>query len=378
MKILIVIDQFDQDNNGTTISARRFAKGLEKRGHEVSIVSTGKEGPNKYTVKSLKLLPIASGIVKSQGMTFAIPSKEVLTKAIKEADIVHFYLPFALSIEGLKIAEELQVPHTTAFHMQPENVTYTLRLGTNTKVNDKIYEYLRDHFYNRFTHIHCPSNFIAKELEKHGYTAKLHVISNGVDEEFFYQRKEKKAEWKDKYVVTMVGRLSNEKRQDVLIEAITKSKYEKQIQLVLAGKGPKYQSYLKQTQKLTNPAVIQFMKKDELIDMLSMTDVYVHASDAEIEAISCIEAFACGNVPIIANSPKSATPQFALDERSLFEAGDSDDLARKIDYWIEHEEERKQMQKQYAESAKKYSLATSMEKMEGMFLDAIAECKKER
>ena len=180
MKILIVIDQFDQDNNGTTISARRFAKGLEKRGHEVSIVSTGKEGPNKYTVKSLKLLPIASGIVKSQGMTFAIPSKEVLTKAIKEADIVHFYLPFALSIEGLKIAEELQVPHTTAFHMQPENVTYTLRLGTNTKVNDKIYEYLRDHFYNRFTHIHCPSNFIAKELEKHGYTAKLHVISNGV------------------------------------------------------------------------------------------------------------------------------------------------------------------------------------------------------
>ena len=176
----------------------------------------------------------------------------------------------------------------------------------------------------------------------------------------------------------MVGRLSNEKRQDVLIEAITKSKYEKQIQLVLAGKGPKYQSYLKQTQKLTNPAVIQFMKKDELIDMLSMTDVYVHASDAEIEAISCIEAFACGNVPIIANSPKSATPQFALDERSLFEAGDSDDLAKKIDYWIEHEEERKQMQKQYAESAKKYSLATSMEKMEGMFLDAIAECKKGR
>lgn len=376
MKILIVIDQFDQDNNGTTISARRFAKALEQRGHEVSIVSTGKEAANKYTVKELKLLPVVSHIVKSQGMSFAIPSKEVLTRAIRQADVVHFYLPFALSTQGLKIAEKLQVPHTTAFHMQPENVTYTLKLGTNTKVNDKIYFYLRDHFYNRFSHIHCPSRFIADELKNHGYTAKLHVISNGVDDIFSYQRREKRPQWKDKYVVTMVGRLSNEKRQDVLIEAIKKSRYEKQIQLVLAGNGPKYNSYLKQTQNLSNPPFIKFMNQEELLEVLSMTDVYVHASDAEIEAISCIEAFACGNVPIIANSTKSATPQFALDERSLFEAGNNDDLANKIDYWIENEEERVNMQKQYAQSAKQYTLSKSMEKMEEMFLEAIAENKR--
>ena len=68
-----------------------------------------------------------------------------------------------------------------------------------------------------------------------------------------------------------------------------------------------------------------------------MSDLYVHAADAEIEAIACIEAFSSGLVPVIANSPKSATPQFALDERSLFEAGNPKDLADKIDYWIEHE-----------------------------------------
>ena len=51
MKILIVIDQYDNGNNGTTMSARRFVEALEKRGHEVSIVSTGKPKPNKYIVK---------------------------------------------------------------------------------------------------------------------------------------------------------------------------------------------------------------------------------------------------------------------------------------------------------------------------------------
>lgn len=64
--------------------------------------------------------------------------------------------------------------------------------------------------------------------------------------------------------------------------------------------------------------------------------------DAEIEAISCMEAFASGLVPVIANSAKSATPQFALDERSLFTAGDSGDLTQKIDYWLEHEDERRE------------------------------------
>ena len=128
-------------------------------------------------------------------------------------------------------------------------------------------------------------------------------------------------------------------------------------------------------ESLTNKPIMEFFDKEELIKLLGMTDVYVHSSDAEIEAISCIEAVACGNVPIIANSVRSATPQFALDERSLFEAGNSDDLANKIDYWIEHEEERQKMQLEYAKSAEKYRISKSMEQMEGMFLDAIRESR---
>lgn len=282
MKILIVIDQFDDANNGTTISAKRFAKGLEDRGHEVFVVSTGKEGPKKYRVKELKLLPIASHIVHSQGMSFAVPSKEVLEKA----------------------------------------------------------------------------------------------ISNGVEKSFYAPRREKEERFQDKFLITMVGRYSNEKRQDVLIDAVYQSKYEKKIQLILAGKGPSEGKYRKLAEKLTNPPIFQFMKKEELIATLTQTDLYVHTADAEIEAISCIEAIACGNVPIIASSEKSATPQFALGERSLFEAGNSKQLAQKIDAWIEDEEERKRMQKVYVQSAEKYHLENSMKKMEEMFCEAIQESRK--
>lgn len=165
----------------------------------------------------------------------------------------------------------------------------------NHKINDKIYTYFRS-YYNKFRHIHCPSNFIGNQLKDHGYTAKLHV----------------------------------------LIEAVKKSKYSDKIQLILGGKGQLYKEYVELSKSLKNPPIMKFLTKEELIDVLSYTDIYVHSADAEIEAISCLEAIASGNVPIISNSSESATVQFAMDEESLFEHGNSEDLAKKIDYYLDN------------------------------------------
>ena len=175
--------------------------------------------------------------------------------------------------------------------------------------------------------------------------------------------------------VLMVGRYAGEKRQDVLIDACAKSRHANRIQVILAGKGPLEKKYRKLAEKLPNPIVMSFYKPDRLLEILHMADLYVHTSDAEIEAMSCMEAFACGLVPVIADSPRSATPQFALDERSLFPAGDSDALAQRIDWWIEHPEERKDMELRYAEHAKQYALEKSIQQTEEMFRMAIEEQK---
>lgn len=371
MRILIVIDQYDGANNGTTISARRFVENLRKLGNEVRVISTGKKEKDKYIVKKLRLFPVANWIVTSQGMTFAKANKEKLTEAIKWADIVHFYLPFFLSIKGMKIAKQMNKPMTSAFHVQPENITYTIGLGKKEKVNDKIYEVFRDTFFNNFKHIHCPSDFIANELIKHGYTAKMHVISSGIEPEWKYLKSKKPEELKGKIIITMVGRLSGEKRQDLLIDAVSKSKYSDKIQLIFAGKGPKELNYMKLSEKLANKPIFNFYPNEELRYILSYTDLYVHTSDAEIEAISCIEAIATGLVPVIAESDKSATSQFALDSRSKFESGNSRDLANKIDYWLENEKERKEMEVKYADYAKKYRIEESMKKIEEMFKEEI-------
>ena len=55
MRILMVLDQYDNCNNGTTVSAQRFVEGLTKRGHDVYVASTGKQAQNKFVVKELPL-----------------------------------------------------------------------------------------------------------------------------------------------------------------------------------------------------------------------------------------------------------------------------------------------------------------------------------
>ena len=373
MKILIVIDQYDGANNGTTISARRFVANLKKRGHEVRVISTGKEEEGKYSVDKIKLVPIVNKKVTSQGMEFAKADEEKLREAIKWAEVVHFYMPFWLSIKGMKIAKEMNKPMTAAFHVQPENITYTIGLGKKEKVNDTIYTLFKKVFFDEFNHIHCPSQFIANELKKHGYKAKLHVISNGIEPDWVYKKSEKPEELKDKIVLTMVGRLSGEKRQDVLIEAVKQTKYADKIQLIFAGKGPKQKSYEKLGETLKNKPIFKFCKKEQLQEILAYTDLYIHTSDAEIEAISCIEAIATGLVPLIAKSDKSATSQFALDERSTFEAGNSKQLAKKIEYWLDNKKEREKMEKEYAKNAQKYSIEKSMEQIEEIFREEINE-----
>ena len=374
MKILLVIDQFNSENNGTTISTVRFAQYLANIGHDVRVLTTGKEGKNMYIVPERKI-PLATHFAHKQGMVFGKPVKSILTKAISECDIVHFLMPWAMSKKGIKICKKLNKPYTAAFHVQPENISYNIGMSSFPWFNTILYHYFRLRFYKNVNHIHCPSQFIANELRRNHYKGKLHVVSNGIDKKFVPPTNRNTN--KEKFVITMVGRLSKEKRQDILINAVNMSKYRDKIQLVFAGRGPKANYYEKLSKKLPNAPIFGFYSQKDLIDLLQSSDLYVHPADVEIEAISCIEAFATGLVPIISNSLTSATKQFALDERSLFKHGDARDLANKIDYWLDNQEEREKMSSIYAKYANEFRLDKCILKIDKMFKEAIEDFAKE-
>ena len=371
MKIVIVIDLIDLKTNGSVMTAIRFADGLKARGHEVRIVAIGADGENDCCVNE-RYVPVLSEVSAKNQVKFAKFDRKKIAKAYEGADIVHFIFPFKFEIKCKKLADEMGIPTTAAFHVQPENFSYNMHLGSSRFISDIIYTKFRNEFYKRFNRIHCPSKCIANQLKRHGYKAEIYVISNGYDKAFVPPATRVK---NDKFNVVMVGRLAPEKNQKALIKAVAKSRHKDDIRLTLLGNGPEKKKLEKCAKKLGVAVEFAFLPKDKLIERLQQSDLYVHAAKCETEAIACLEAVACGLVPVIADSRLSATPQFALDERSLFENDNAQSLAEKIDYWYENDEERLKMGAIYAESAKQYSLENSILSAERMFKDEINDFK---
>lgn len=381
MEITLVIDQYvgndGKVNNGTTMTALRFAQKLKEHGHKVKVVTaTPNDDENIFVVPKLTI-PLFQWIMDAQGMSFARADKKTIEEAFKGSDIVHFLMPFRLQKKGKEIADKMGIATTAAFHVQPENITYTLGLGKVKPLNKLIYTIFRNGFFNKFNHIHCPSNMIKNELIKNKYKGNLHVISNGVEEGFEKRDVAKPDKYKDKIIVLMIGRYSKEKRQDLIIKAIANSKYKDKIVLILCGRGPWQRGLEKLAKKYGVEVEFKFCQKDELIDVINYSDIYVHASDIEIEAISCMEAFTCGLPPIISDSKLSATNQFALTEHNLFKKGDYKDLTKKIEFFIENPDVKKELSDKYIEYAKQFQLDYCVRELEKVFEQAIKEKKEE-
>jgi len=374
MIVVLVTDTFFINNNGITISAMRYAKTLREHGHTVRVVTKGNPedsgvdkdaGYEMFYVPELRV-PLITRLAHKQDTLLAKPARKLLKKAIEGADVVHVFQAWPLGGTACTVAKKLGVPAIAAFHIQPENITYNLGLGWCKPAVSLTYFLLKALFYRRFNHIHCPSPQIASQLRKRGYKAWLHVVSNGVDGAFCPDDTHRGFD-DGRFHIVMVGRFSPEKRQEVLLRAVMLSAHKDDIQVHLAGHGPKEKKLRALASQLPHPVEFAYYGQDELIRLLRSCDLYVHTSEVEIEGMGCTEAFSSGLVPVISDSKLSATGSFALDANNLFKNGSADELAQRIDYWIEHPQALKEASSAYVDFAKAFTLDDCVKQMERVY-----------
>ena len=382
MNILFVLECANRPTNGTSATCNRFAHELRKKGHAVKTIGceAGKNGvqPHYYIEVPAFEFPIFEPLIQKEGFNFCKCDPEYLLEAIQWADLVHVLLPMKFGNIARLVAEVYGKPVTTAYHLQPQNISSAIHLGKWRFLNNKIYKGFLDYFYRSVKQVHCPSEMIATQMKIHHYDSnQCHVISNGVTKFFYRIEAERPEAYKDKFVVVMSGRLASEKRQDLIIKAVAHSKYNDKIQLILCGQGPNEKRYRKLAKKLkvANPVKMEFCDSETLRNILSYTDLYVHASDFEIEGISCLEAISCGAVPVISDSEYSAANNFAICEESIFKHGSWKSLMERIEWMYEHEERRKELSELYQKKGKEYALPLMVDKLENMFFLAVEEKK---
>ena len=378
MIVTIICDIPLSRNNGTAVAAGNLINALKERGHEVRVVCPdenlwGKEG---YFITQKRNFGPFNKYVAKNGVALAKPDEKMLLKAISGADIIHCIMPFSLSAAAVRIARELNIPVSAGFHCQAENVTNHMGLEGSRLANKLIYRRFYRRIYSKCDCIHYPTVFIRNEFERQcNKRTNGYVISNGVDAEFFGCKKGTKKD--GKFTILCTGRYSHEKAQGVLIDAVKKSAHEGEIQLVFAGSGPMEAELKKRAEGLTNPPVFAFMSRSELVKTIEKADLYVHTANVEIEAISCLEAICGGLVPVIADSDKSATRGFAMGANNLFKPGDADDLAKKIDFFINEPYEAEKCRLLYMGFAGRFEKEHCMDEMENMLARTVLACKGE-
>ena len=378
MKIAIICDVLGKANNGTSLAAYNLIRSLEAKGHDVRVVCPDKDKigqKNYYIVPEYYFGPFQRYIEKN-GVAPAKVDKKILKSAIADADVIHVMIPFGLGKASEIYASQHNLPLTAGFHCQAENITSHIFLKNSKFANKVVYRILHRRLFRYCDCIHYPTQFICDVFEKVVGPTHHRVISNGVSNEFCPGVCEKKDD--GVFTVVFVGRYSPEKSHDVLIDAVSKSKYKNSIQLVFAGTGPKREELKKQAEKKgIIPPVMQFYDRDELANLLRTADLYVHPAEIEIEAISCLEAIATGKVPVIADSERSATRNFALTPQNLFRCGDPYDLAKKIDWWLDHPKEKEECSRRYLGFAEQFDFNRCMDQMEMMLKDTVESKKRE-
>lgn len=375
MRIVVVCDVLGEENNGTTVAAMNLIRSLKAKGHEVRVVCPDKERQGQegyYIIPTVSFGPL-NGYVRKNGVTIAKPKRDIVKKALEGADAVHLLVPFFTSHMAAKLAKEQGIPITAGFHCQAENFSNHIFLMNAKRFNRAIYRFFDKFVYKWVDCIHYPTQFIRDTYETAvGHATVGRVISNGVNAIFHPAPAAKPQEFADKFVILFIGRFSKEKSHKILIDGAARSKYADKLQLVFAGSGPQQQAIAEYAAtRLKNPPIMRFFSRTDLVNTINAADLYVHPAEIEIEAISCLEAIACGLVPVIADSPRSATRFFALTEENLFRFNDPSALAERIDYWLSDPAQRDACRERYLGYAQRFDQKHCMDEMERMILEAV-------
>ena len=372
-------DSFHPTVDGAVVAMETVARGLENRGHEI-IVLAPKSGSHVDYPRKVHYLP-AREFKNYPGYRVVFSPSDMLEFLRKEkVDFMHSHGLASMAILSLTASRALKVPHVLTFHtMANEAIKYYSPFPMRDDlIIELVWVYLRN-MLRRPEVVIAPSSPVKKELEEHGVRMKAcEVIPTGVDcKRFTPEKYDKKFlerfGFAGKRVLLHVGRLSMEKRLDLIFTAMSKLATKvPDLRLLVVGAGPASASYEKTVSNLglSDKVVFTgFLPDDELPVAYASCEALVISSTFETQGLVVLEALASGT-PVIGIRYR-AIPEFVHEGKNgcLF---DEDSCAEAIMRCLDRGDS---MMMSAVSSAMEYSIDTCTAKLErayGLAADVLA------
>ena len=374
MRVGLVLDPWEFPFNGTVISARRFVRALANRGFEFSVLCAEGErergrSPTKEegvdTIRFPKLsMPGYNGVMREMRVPWAKPVRSALDSALRPVDLLHVQVASPLGMAATRQARALRLPVLWTFNVQPENMLWNMGFKSSW-LSHLVSRVGLPRIYNRADLVIAPSPFAAELLLRHGVTVPIRVISNGVPDAFFVSP----ARSTDRFRVLSVGRFAREKRLGTLLRAVARSAKRHIIEVRLTGVGPDRGRLERLARRLGVNAAFEWVDDATLIERYRAADLVVHTSAIELEGMAVLESMAASNTVLIADSGRSACSRLANRPEASFRTDDSVDLAKKIDFWIDRDDERLSQGRENQRRARRFAHARSVDALADLYAE---------
>lgn len=316
MRIGIFTDTYPPYINGVSTSVYMLKKALERKGHQVFVVTINNESLHyKFdeddTVIRIPGLPIG---IYDYRLSFIYPIRAMNIIRKWKLDVIHSHTEFGVGTFARIISRQFNIPLVHTYHTMYEDYTHYITRGYFEKSSKKIVEYLTLFYCDKTANELIVPTKKTYDLfkEKYEVDKNIYIIPTGIEiDRFFIENVDNSNVEKIKkklnidfssFNIVFVGRLAKEKNVDLLLSAhknIIKEK--KDINLIIIGDGPDMDEYKETSKKLGIEKNVIFVGKvpwEDIPAYYRVADVFATASKSETQGLTVIEAMAASVAPI--------------------------------------------------------------------------------
>lgn len=316
MRIGLFTDTYPPFINGVSTSVEMLKNALEKKNHEVYLVTVN-DSSIKYDYdeenRILKIPSIPIGLYDYR-LSRIYSLKMINLIKSWNLDVIHSHTELGIGICARLVAKQFNIPLIHTYHTMYKDYTHYVTHGHFDKSSKKIVEYLTKFYCDTTaTELIVPTNKTYRLFkENYKFEKNIHIIPTGIEVDRFFKENVNKKEVdrlrknlnlsKRDTVIIFVGRLAQEKNIEFLLNAEKKIiNNHSNIKLLIVGDGPDKEKLEMFSRKLGIEKNVIFTGKvawDDMPVYYQLANFFATASKTETQGLTVIEAMAAGITPV--------------------------------------------------------------------------------
>lgn len=316
MRIGLFTDTYPPFINGVSTSVEMLKNALEKKNHEVYLVTVN-DSSIKYDYdeenRILKIPSIPIGLYDYR-LSRIYSLKMINLIKSWNLDVIHSHTELGIGICARLVAKQFNIPLIHTYHTMYKDYTHYVTHGHFDKSSKKIVEYLTKFYCDTTaTELIVPTNKTYRLFkENYKFEKNIHIIPTGIEVDRFFKENVNKKEVdrlrknlnlsKRDTVIIFVGRLAQEKNIEFLLNAEKRIiNNHSNIKLLIVGDGPDKEKLEMFSRKLGIEKNVIFTGKvawDDMPVYYQLANFFATASKTETQGLTVIEAMAAGITPV--------------------------------------------------------------------------------